>query len=375
MINIDSLENCCGCAACVNACPKQCISMYPDKKGFLYPKVDDTRCIDCKLCEKVCPLITKTTEHPPISTEAVRSSSLNEVMLSSSGAICHELSRYFLEHRGIVYGAAWSEKLTVKHIRVDNVSDLEKIRCSKYLQSNLYDSYPKAKEDLMNGLQVLFIGTPCQIAGLKCYLRKDYDNLTTIDFVCHGVPSSSIFNRTVAILEKDKNKNVLHVNFRSKRENWREFGTEFTFRNGDMYYIRHSKFFFFRGFMSNLYLRDCCYDCHFVNHKNCSDLTVADLWGIEYVMPAKDNNTGMNLVMVRTQKGEALLEKNSTMLECFPYNYNDAVRYNPAIETSPKPHILSGFYWKYLTKLPVKTGVLIALFLGRLLHILGNFKL
>lgn len=374
MIIINSLKNCCGCAACANICPKQCITMTEDEKDFVYPKVDDTRCIDCKLCEKVCPLITKTTIHPPISTEAVRSKSLNEVMLSSSGAICHELSKHFLEHRGIVYGAAWGKELTVRHIRVNNISDLEKIRRSKYLQSNLYDSYLKVKDDLTKGLQVLFIGTPCQIAGLKCYLRKDYNNLTTIDFVCHGVPSSAIFNRAIASLEKNKKQKVLHVNFRSKRENWREFGTEFTFQNGDTYYIRHSKSFYFRGFMSNLYLRDCCYDCHFVNHKNHSDLTVADLWGIEYVMPEKDNNTGMNLVIVRTHKGEKLLEKSSAMLERFPYSYNDAVRYNPAIETAPKPHILSNFYWKYQTKLPVKTGVLFTLFIGKILRILGKVK-
>lgn len=247
MINIDSLEKCCGCAACVNICPKQCITMHSDKKGFFYPQVDVNLCVHCNLCEKVCPFINNAEFTPPIGVEAVRSKSMKDVKLSSSGAVCHELSRYFIEKEDVVYGAAWTDGFIVKHIRVSNKDDLERIRCSKYLQSHIGDTFKMVKTDLTNEKNVLFIGTPCQVAGLKRYLRKDYQNLVTVDFVCHGVPSQVIFNRIIADIEKRNCSNVMRVNFRSKKESWREFGTGVQLKSGENLYARHSESFFFVG--------------------------------------------------------------------------------------------------------------------------------
>lgn len=371
MINIDSLEKCCGCAACVNACPKQCITMYSDKKGFFYPLVDTNLCIHCDLCEKVCPLINKSEgTHLPIMVEAVSSKSVEDVKASSSGAVCHELSRYFIEKKGVVYGAAWTDGFVVKHIRITAKADLERIRCSKYLQSQIGDIFKIVKTDLVDKRNVLFIGTPCQVAGLKHYLRKDYENLTTVDFVCHGVPSQAIFNRIIADIEEHNGSIVKGVNFRSKKENWHEYGTEFHLQNGENLYIRHSKSLFFRGFMSNLYLRECCYKCPFTNNRNSSDITVADLWGVEFVRPEIDDNTGMNLVLVRSLRGRKLIEDCSFNFNRLKYDYQDALKYNPAIETPPTPHSLSNLYWKYLTRLPVRQGIMLALLGGRILRCL-----
>lgn len=370
MINIDSLEKCCGCAACVNACPKQCITMYSDKKGFFYPQIDANQCIHCELCEKVCPLIKKIEPVLPIMVEAVASKSVEDVKISSSGAVCHELSRYFIERKGVVYGAAWTDGFVVRHIRVTQKADLERIRCSKYLQSQISDIFKMVKADLANKRSVLFIGTPCQVAGLKSYLRKDYDNLVTVDFVCHGVPSQAIFNRIIADIEKHNGSIVKSVNFRSKKKSWREFGTEFHLQNGENIHIIHSKSFFFRGFMSNLYLRDCCHKCSFSNNRNCSDITVADLWGVEFVRPEMDDNTGMNLVLVRSLRGRELLEDCSCKFNRFEYDYQDALKYNPAIEFPAIPHLLSNLYWKYLTRLPIKLGIVLALIGGRILRCL-----
>ena len=370
MINIDSLEKCCGCAACVNICPKQCITMHPDKKGFFYPQIDVNLCVHCNLCEKVCPFINNAEQTCPIDVEAVRSKSAEDVKASSSGAVCHELSRYFVEKENVVYGAAWTDGFVVKHIRVSNKDDLERIRCSKYLQSHIWDTFKMVKSDLTDKRNVLFIGTPCQVAGLKCYLRKDYQNLVTVDFVCHGVPSQTVFNRIIADIEKRNGSNVVGVNFRSKKKNWRDFGTEFQLQSGENLHIRHSKSFFFRGFMSNLYLRDSCYKCPFTNNRNCSDITVADLWGVEFVRPEIDDNTGMNLIMVRSQRGKELLEDCSFKFDRFEYDYQDALKYNPAMETPPRPHVLSGLYWKCLTKLPVRYGIMLALLGGRVLRYL-----
>lgn len=370
MIDIMGLEQCCGCSACANACPKQCITLHVDKKGFLYPQFDTGLCIQCNLCEKVCPFINKAKILFPISVEAVRSKSPEEVLLSSSGGVCHELSHYFIDNGGVVYGAAWSDDWVVKHIRVTDKSDLEKIRCSKYLQSQMGDIFKNVKTDLTDSKNVLFIGTPCQVAGLKCYLRKNFGNLTTVDFVCHGVPSQSVFNRTIADIENRRRSKIVGVNFRSKRESWREFGIEFHLKNGDNLYVRHSKSFFFRGFMSNLYLRDSCYKCPFTNNRNCSDITVADLWGVECVRPEIDDNSGLNLVMVRSLHGQKLLEHCSNRFDRFQYNYHDALKYNPAIEIPPKVHPLSGFYWRYLTKLPIRLGITLTLLGGRILRCL-----
>lgn len=370
MINIDSLEKCCGCAACVNACPKQCITMLPDRKGFFYPQVDINLCIHCDLCEKVCPFINNTEYSYPILVEAACSKSSEEVKRSSSGAICHELSRYFINNESVVYGAAWTNDLAIKHIRATNNIDLERIRCSKYLQSQIDDTFQLVKADLNNRKKVLFIGSPCQVAGLKLYLRKDYENLTTVDFVCHGVPSQTIFNRIIADIEKHNDSIVQGVNFRSKKESWREYGIEYHLQSSKILYIRHSKSLFFRGFMSNLYLRDCCHKCPFTKNRNCSDITVADLWGVEFIRPDIDSNTGMNLVMVRSPRGRKLLEDCSFMFTRFKYNYQDALKYNPAIEFPPHPHPLSDLYWKYLTKLSIRHGIILALLVGRFLRFL-----
>lgn len=374
MINIESLEKCCGCAACMNICPKQCIIMSPDKKGFFYPQIDTNLCIHCNLCENVCPIINETDSIRPIMVEAVKSKSDKDVKVSSSGAVGYELSRYFINNGGVVYGAAWTDDLTVKHIRVTDNADLEKIRCSKYLQSQIGDILKMVKADLVDKKNVLFIGTPCQVAGIKCYLRKEYRNLTTIDFVCHGVPSQVIFNRIITDIEKRNGSMVQEVNFRSKKESWREFGTEFKLQKGVNIYIRHSKSVFSRGFMSNLYLRDCCYKCPFTDNRNRSDITVADLWGVEFVRPEIDDNTGINLVLVRSQQGRDLLDNCSFMFNRFEYDYQDALKYNLAIEIPPKYHSFSNLYWKYLIKLPIRHGILLALLGGRILGCLKKLN-
>lgn len=370
MINIEALEECCGCAACANVCPKQCITMHTDKKGFYYPHVEYRNCIDCNLCEKVCPFIGVSTPQMPIAVEAVRSISNAVVKESSSGGVCHELSSNFIASGGVVYGAAWSSNLTVSHVRVTDLLELDKIRCSKYLQSQTGDIYRQVKRDLSDGRDVLFFGTPCQVAGLKGYLRKDYSCLITVDFVCHGVPSQKVFNRTVAGIEKRTGGKVHAVNFRSKREGWRGFGTEFYIQDSDNQFIEHSKSFFFRGFMSNIYLRDCCHHCPFTGNRNHSDITVADLWGVEYVRPDIDDNTGLNLVLVRTQRGSSLLKECSSRLLRYNYDYKDALRYNPAMETPPKVHPCSNMYWKYLIHLPNKAGIFLTLLFGRMLRVL-----
>ena len=341
MINFNSDNLCCGCYACHDICPKRCISMV-NNGGFQYPIVNTNKCIDCKLCERVCPALNPPTQlSKPDSTYAIQTKNLNLRHLSSSGGLCHIIAEKFIIDGGIVVGVELAKKtLEVNHIIVKNKIDLDLIRNSKYLQSNMSGIYLEIKKYLDSGTKVLFIGTPCQVSALKLFLRKKYKNLFSIDFICHGVPSRDIFQQLIEHLEKKHSSKISFLNFREKKPNWREFCTHIQFDNGKSIDIPHNRSLFFRGFMSNLYLRPSCYNCHFNNHKSSADLTVGDLWGVEFINPSIDDNTGLNLAIARTKEGEQILTDLSKKLNISKYSYNNALRFNPAIENPPHRHPL-----------------------------------
>lgn len=193
MIELKDKKNCCGCASCVQRCPKHCISLIEDEEGFLYPKVDLETCIDCGLCEKVCPVLNKDEKREPLAVYAANNKDEEIRKSSSSGGIFTLLAENIISRGGVVFGARFNEKWEVVHDFVEKTEDLTLFRGSKYVQSKIGDTYYKASLFLKEGRQVLFSGTPCQIAGLRKYLRKDYDNLLTIDFICHGAPSPGVF--------------------------------------------------------------------------------------------------------------------------------------------------------------------------------------
>lgn len=193
MINIKDKSNCCGCNACVQKCPKQCISMREDDEGFLYPYVDKILCIDCGLCEKTCPVINSKEERKPLNVFAAKKPNDEVRMQSSSGGIFTLLAENVIDEGGVVFGAGFNERWEVVHSFAEKKEDLAKFRGSKYVQSKVGNSYKQAEAFLKQGRKVLYSGTPCQIAGLKQYLRKDYANLLAVDFICHGVPSPGVF--------------------------------------------------------------------------------------------------------------------------------------------------------------------------------------
>ena len=203
MIKILDKKDCCGCNACVQKCPKHCITMKEDKEGFLYPNVDENVCIDCHICEKVCPVLNQNMERMPLNVYVGKNPNEEIRIKSSSGGLFTMLAEQVIDDIGVVFGATFNEKWTVVHDYVETKEGLAKFRGSKYVQSNIGNSFKKAMDFLNEGRKVLFSGTPCQIAGLKNYLRKDYDNLITVDFICHGVPSPGVF-RTYLQEEIDK---------------------------------------------------------------------------------------------------------------------------------------------------------------------------
>ena len=224
MISIQDKKNCCGCGACVQRCPKQCVTMQEDSEGFLYPKVDLSVCIDCHLCEKVCPIINQGEGHEPQAVYAAKNPNEKIRMQSSSGGVFTILAEKILDEGGVVFGAAFNDKWEVEHDFVERKDELAKFRGSKYVQSKIGKSYRNVETFLKEGRKVLFSGTPCQIAGLKKFLRKDYENLFTVDFICHGVPSPGVFRTylqekiNIESARQGGGKNTVLLSFSPRRQ-------------------------------------------------------------------------------------------------------------------------------------------------------------
>ena len=304
--------------------------MQTDKEGFSYPVVDTTKCSDCGLCEKVCPVINQLPEQQPIATYAAINSNEAIRNASSSGGIFTMLAQETINNGGIVFGAVFNEDWDVEHIYVDNANDLKRLRGSKYVQSKIGDSYAMAEKFLKEGKEVLFSGTPCQVAGLKKYLRKEYKNLKTVDFVCHGTPSLEVWKMYLDEVCRINNiGNITDIQFRNKAEGWKKYSLQITYTGNDgkekIFRETLDDNIFMKCFLSNLCLRPSCYQCPTRIGKSGSDITLGDLWGAQQICPEIDDDRGLSLVMVR--KESELPQCNKTAI-----SYNEALRYNPSIE-------------------------------------------
>lgn len=332
MIDINDKKDCCGCSACEQCCPKNCIIFEMDSEVFLYPSVDMNRCIDCGLCERVCPVINQNQESKPLLTLAARNKDDIVRKESSSGGVFTAISEYVLNRGGIVYGASFDKDWSVRHIRVSSIRDLTKLRGSKYVQSCLGDSFKRVKADLTNGIEVVFSGTPCQVAGLKNYLRKDYQNLITVDTVCHGVPSPGIWSSYLDGLHIDRSQ-IASVSMRAKPEGWKQYRVQLTAINGD--YLINQPFYdnhYMMAFLRDYSIRPSCFDCPTKSGRSGSDITLGDFWGIETVDSSIDDNKGLNLLLINTEKGRKLIEVLGIV--CKKEQYEDALKFNQCIENS-----------------------------------------
>ncbi len=334
MQKITDIKNCSGCHACYNACPKQCISMKPDSEGFLHPVIDNNLCIDCGLCKKICPVLGEYKGNPMGKAFACINNNEETRQQSSSGGVFTLLAEYILNLGGIVFGAAFDEDLSVHHIEVTDICDLEKLRGSKYLQSRIGDTYKSAKAHLEDGKPVLFTGTPCQISGLKTYLDKDYEKLYTQDIICHGVPSPEIWQKYLGFQEKKTDTNTRTAFFRHKKHGWKTFSMQLAFDNGREYITPFSKDLFMQGFLSNLCLRPSCYNCHSKSVERESDITLADFWGVERVCPEFFDNKGTSLVLVNSAKGKSLFDEISESMRFTEVNIDEALKYNSSASHS-----------------------------------------
>ena len=338
MLEIINKSNCCGCHACYNACPQNAIIMRKDELGFRSPVIDQEKCIECGLCKKVCPVLNKKKiNNQPIAYACINKND-NVRRESSSGGIFTLIAEKILDLNGVVFGAQFDEKLNVSHAYVENKEDLYKLRKSKYVQSDIKDSYKKAKEFLDDDRFVLFTGTPCQVEGLYSYLRKDYNKLYTQDIICHGVPSPAVWKKYKEDVEKQKHMKVVNMNFRDKSNGWMLYLLKYTDSTNKEYYEPSSKSKYMKLFLKNYILRDSCYNCVFKNKNRISDITLADFWGIQNINKEMFDNKGTSLVIVNSERGNELFNSIKKNIKYAETNLEEAIRYNPSmIKSSEKP--------------------------------------
>jgi len=328
MINIIDKINCCGCHACYNSCPQKCISMQSDDEGFWYPVVDSKECIYCGLCEKVCPTLSKpmTKNHP--AAYACRNKDDKIRQQSSSGGVFTIVAASVIANHGVVFGAGFDGKFNVLHSWTDSLDGVRNFRGSKYVQSSIGDTYEQAKDFLKQGRQVLFSGTPCQVAGLRSYLGKDYEGLVCLDIICHGVPSPLVWKQYRS--ELGNNNELQSINFRDKTFGWKRFSLRLTYKNNEEYIKELNSDEFMQGFLKNVYLRPSCYHCSFKTLARQSDITLADFWGIENILPSFDDDQGTSLVLINSNKGKKIFLAAADKMRYEKVDIDQAIVYNSA---------------------------------------------
>ena len=343
MIILKDKNNCCGCGACANRCPHKCISMSYDKDGFIHPEIDTKNCIDCGLCKKVCPVNNKSGKaKEPLDIIAAFNKDDKVRQSSSSGGLFTLFAEWIIDSKGIVFGAAYNEKWEVSHISIEKKEDISKLRGSKYVQSFIGDTYSQAEKELKKGRLVLFTGTPCQIAGLHSFLGRHYNNLILIDVLCHGVPSSRVFQ--LYIREKSNKKDIYYINMRSKKEGWKNYHFDI-----NEYSVIYKNDTYMEAFLRNLILRPSCYKCLFKNGKSYSDISLGDFWGVKEYHKQIDDDKGLSLVLINTERGKQLFGKlnidNSTKVL-----YQEALTLNSGLSGIIRPHRSRSRFFKELQK-------------------------
>lgn len=345
MIVLNKKTDCCGCGACMQRCPKHCISMQEDEEGFLYPHVDKSICINCGLCEEVCPIIHQNEPHKPIETFAAKNPDEDIRMKSSSGGIFSMLAEKIINEGGVVFGAKFNEQWEVEHDYTETLEGLSDFRGSKYVQSRIGNCFSQAEGFLKAGRKVLFSGTPCQIAGLNRFLRKEYDNLLTVDVICHGVPSPKVWRDYLKKIARDGNIN--YISFRNKSRGWRDGSMKFVI--ADKVIIQSIwKNLYSLGFLSDIYLRPNCFVCSAKAGKSRSDITIGDFWGIWNCYPKYDDDKGVSAVLINTEKGKQYYQ--SLNVADIPCQYDEIVAGNYSLIKSTSYTKFRLAFWKMYKK-------------------------
>ena len=329
--NISCVNLCTGCSTCLNICPHKAIKIKINQEGFYSPEVDERICTDCGLCLKKCPLYNANYNNFDNPTCYAAYATDNFRCGSSSGGVFPIIAKYVIDQKGIVCGAAWTEENTVKHIIIDQTSDIIKLQGSKYLQSYIGDTYRQIKQFLKMDKLVLFSGTPCQVAGLKSFLSFDYRNLITIEVICHGVPSVSIYKKYIKELISSEDEVVISTNFRDKINGWNPYLTTTTTTKGNYSFPAVSDTFLL-AFLKNLSLSKACGSCIYAKVPRQADITLGDFWRIDEYDKSLNDGKGTSVILVNSPKGSFVLDRiknNLKLLRKVPISY--AIKGNPNI--------------------------------------------
>lgn len=335
MIQIDKKADCCGCNACGDVCARQAISFKTDIEGFWYPVVDKQKCIGCGLCEKVCPVINvkelkKNDLQEPVCY-AAEHNNLEVIFDSTSGGLFSALAEIMYRSGGYVGGAIYNDVFSVRHFISADKTDLPGLRSSKYLQSNLEGFYRQVKSLVAKGENVLVCGAPCQMAGLRAFLGKDYENLIIADFVCRGINSPKVVGKYLQSFEDRYGSPVVYVKAKSKEYGWRNLTNKVILADGRHIYETKQENRFTKGYLStNAFCRPSCYECRFKGFPRMADITLADFWGIEKIKPEMDKDLGTSMVMINSRKGLAYFERVKPRIKYIQVHFQSAVAGNPA---------------------------------------------
>lgn len=342
MKEICKKEECTACNACVVACPKQCIKMEEGKNKALYPVINQDICVDCGYCVKTCPNNKKIELH---NTKKIYSAWSNDTeirMNSASGGVCAELYKYYLSLGvdGYAVGVVFNENFEVVYKQIKTLEDLRQSQNSKYVYSNTKNIFKEIKEALVNNKQVLFIGLPCQVAGLLSYLKQGYDNLTTVDLVCHGVSPLDYLRQHVSKIERDYGRTANSISFRDPRYYTYTFTFTLSDKDDDFYKCRVEENDVYQlGYHHALIYRENCYICKYAQRQRVGDITLCDFTGVGMKAPYKYDRNNINCLLVNTEKGQALIDKLQSKISLDERPFDEAYDYEQQLNTPYKPHI------------------------------------
>ena len=333
MIRITCKAQCCGCNACVQICPVHCISQQIDHEGFVYPLVDSARCLQCGLCDKVCPVLHPTAQRKPLDVKAVRSLEESTRLQSSSGGLFTELARWVLEQGGVVFGALFSDQWMVEHGYAETEKGLEAFRGSKYVQSSINQSFKEVRTFLKQGRWVLFSGTSCQVSALHHFLRSESDRFLTVYVVCHGVLSAKVWQTYLNELSNNAVSQITQIQFRNKQKGWKNYSFFCEWDKGRIQEPFKNNLYM-KAYLSDSLLRPSCYQCPCKSFASGSDLTLADYWGVQELQPELDDDRGLGLAFVHTERMREILQDLPLVKEEVSASLGELQKYNPSIGQS-----------------------------------------
>lgn len=356
MIEAVNRTECTGCGACANVCTVNAISMVADNKGFKYPLVNHQLCIQCGLCLKRCPSVQKVKVDNNFKTPKVWAawSKQEDIRINStSGGVFSELAKEILNRGGRVVGARYREDKLVEHYMIDSVDELEILRQSKYTQSDIGFIFRQVKDALLKDIWVLFVGSPCEVAGLRQYLGKDYEKLVLCDFVCRGTNSPKAYMEYLSALEKRYGSPIQRVWFKNKSKGWNLFSTKIIFQNGEEYIEDRNHDAFMLGYIHyNMYMRDCCNRCKYKALPRIADITLADFWGVGNYKPELDEDKGTSLVMINSTKGNELFLQIQDSVFAEECNLEWAIKGNSCILNNATKNKYSDAFFEELGSIP-----------------------